>query len=237
MSQTASRRHPEEGVLNGTLRSRRKPKRAIAPRSKVSIDDGGFWEPQILKSWSRNFRERRETYLRNLERQVTSMQKNEVEVQVEIQQLKSRVSKVEARLKECEAENQKLHAFLASHDGRGLGQTTDMFMNAVVDSNEPPEHAPVNTIIWVESNGSQPAHLHLRNTSQDSTSPLKDPSCGPLPSPGPSPEESTFQNIKYESISVGGQLMAQLRHPAHLSDRVGLLDMDLVMVGMEFVLK
>ncbi|KAI1624574.1 hypothetical protein EDD37DRAFT_417681 [Exophiala viscosa] len=187
-----------------------------------------------LRRAQRTFRERKENYLRLLEKQVTSLLKNEIDTQVQIQHLQSRVSRLEARLNESESENQKLHTFVGSHDGHGMGlaQAPNISANAMPDINDPSDRDPVNAVIWVESKGAQAAHLHIRNTSQGNNP-------GQLPSPDLSPIGNAHADAitKHESVSVGGQMMAQLRHPPQFSDKVCLMDMDLITVGMEFVLK
>jgi len=180
---------------------------------------------------TRTFRELKESYLRHLERQVTSLQKNEISIQGQLQHLQSRVSRLEGSLNASEAENQKLHAFVGGHDGTSLAQTS-ISKTALFDQNESTGHSSVNTTIWVESTVAQAAHLHIRNTSHDGMS-------AQLPSPDLSTEGNAHANtiLEHESVSVGGQMMAQLRHPPQLSDKVCLLEMDLIIVGMEFVLK
>ncbi|KAK5186077.1 hypothetical protein LTR44_002126 [Exophiala sp. CCFEE 6388] len=203
------------------------------PLFRTPLDRAANRKEQLRRA-QKTFRERKESYLRHLERQVTSLQKNEINSQVQIQNLQSKVSSLEGRLKECEGENQKLHAFVGSHDGHGmrLAQTTNSSANAVLSINDPSEHTSVNTVVWVESKEAQAAHLHVRNTSQDNGS-------GQMPSPVLSPVEDALADaaIGYESVSVRGHLMAKLGSPAQLSDKVCLVDMDLMIVGMEFVLK
>ncbi|KAH0830821.1 hypothetical protein FOPE_02029 [Fonsecaea pedrosoi] len=195
-----------------------------------SVEDKVANRREQLRKAQRTFRERRDQYLRVLEKSVRRLQANEARLQAEVDRLERDLAAANSKLAQCEAELHKSaslthteHAY-ANRGGYATGLGGFNFASEMGNSARPAYLSSPNgwmesgagasvssssssTLVWIETENGQPVQMHVQQKQEFGFLP---PSAGK------------------NSASLGRDRSATTVLVAHL---------DAVVVAMEFVLK
>ncbi|OAG34462.1 hypothetical protein AYO21_11371 [Fonsecaea monophora] len=194
-----------------------------------SVEDKVANRREQLRKAQRTFRERRDQYLRVLEKSVRRLQANEARLQAEVDRLERDLAAANSKLAQCEAELHKSaslthteHAY-ANRGGYATGLGGFNFASEMGNSARPAYLSSPNgwmesgagasvssssssTLVWIETENGQPVQMHVQQKQEFGFLP---PSAGK------------------NSASLGRDRSATTVLVAHL---------DAVVVAMEFVL-